>query len=267
MKVRGQRIYYLVPSLIFLISGCGGGGAVIPAAGSAGTGTAKMIVVHSKSANPREECGVVKTYRVTVSGAGIDEPVVKEFSGEAENGTVEGIPSGGGRTVLVEAINPSGRLIREGALEGVVVEPGGLAEVTVEMDAVPIFANLEDGNAIANNRLKFVLFADPEDPLEVREKSGAASSVVCDLAACEDEFYPDAASGLVTMVPGSVSPGEHTFEVVSKRTGKSSTITIKIMDGSKIGPAPLFGGGRAGSSAISRIGYGPPSLGPVLTEY
>lgn len=253
-----------------------------PYANSAGLSSAKLVVSNSNSVDPKKAYGEVKKYKVTVSGPGIEVPIEKDFDGNATGGVIDGIPVGADRAVKIEAINLNSQLIREGEAGSVVISPGQISEIEVELDAVPIFINLDDGNVVANNRLKFELFADPEDPLEVEDQIDGTSNLLFDLATSAGEVWPDVVSGVAAMAPQAVSTGEHVFKVASKRTGKSSSVTVNVIDGSKIYAAPLFSGGtvdisgeyvgvaRAGSAIHASAGAGavwPRVLEAVLFEY
>jgi hypothetical protein len=263
--------------------GCGGS-AGSPNVNSSGgsAGSAKLVIHNSQSKDDSKDYGAVKIYKVSVSGAGIAEPIEVEFSGDSESGVIEGIPSGAERKVEVSAINNNDQLIRQGAAEGVHVAPGAVSEVDVEMDAVPIFANLRDGNVVKDTRLRFELFADPEDPLHVEEVLGDSNVALFDVVTDSAELYPDINSGIAMMVPAGVTPGEHSFKVYSDRTGRSSAVTIKVIDGTKVKPAPIYSGGNLGLAgnyiSVARMGafhnvpvksgaLWPITLGYILTEF
>ena len=129
----------------------------------AGDGSLSVVVSNSKSFDPRAQHGRVERYVVKIEGDGIADPILAEFSGEASEGVVEGVPAGDRRTVSVTAINPNGATIRAGETPGVSVGDG-MTEVSVDMQAVPIFTNLADGAILDNTRLVFRIFSDPGHP-------------------------------------------------------------------------------------------------------
>lgn len=237
-------------------------------------GSAKVVVSRSRSADARKSYGVIKKYTVAVSGDGVSEPITKEFNGDAESGVVDGIPAGTNRVVSVEAVNMGDKLIRMGGRADVTIVAGEVTEVEIEMSAVPIFTNLADGNIVASTRLRFEVFADSDDPLEIHEISGASPHVLMDIATGLSEIFPDKVTGLGIMTPQPISAGDYRFRVASKKSGYFSEVSIKIVDGEKIHPAPMYSGGevwtrgeyvglsRAGSSihAGSRSGAVWPNL-------
>lgn len=227
--------------LMTMVFGCGGGsggGLSLDV-----TGSAKIVVRNSRSKDGSKDYGAVNKYTVSIYGEGMSEPIEAEFEGDAENGVIEGVPSGGGKTVTVTAINKDDRPIRQGEAEEVNVASGGVTEVEVKLEAVPIFANLYDGNIVKNTRLRFELFADPEDPLHVEEVLSDKNVTLFDAVSNLEELLPDANTGIAVMVPQNIKPGEHQFKVLSARTGRSSSVKIKVVDGADVKPAPLYSGG------------------------
>lgn len=247
--------YQLSALLLILISSCGGGSGSSSQNQSTCTGpcgVVKLVVKGSKSFNPNIEHGRIVTYHVTVTGEGIDLPVTAEFDGAATKGVIEGIPTGSNRKITVEAVNPNSIMIRQGETSGVSIQGGATANVEVTMESVPIFTNIADGNTIDNTRLIFQLFADPTSPVLVEDASGVSPSVLADVSTTNTEINLDTSTGLGRMSPALQSVGQHTYIVRNPVTGKSSAITVNLVDGTKRKGAPFVAAGANSSSAAQR---------------
>jgi hypothetical protein len=218
----------------------------------------KLVVKGSKSFNPNINHGKIVTYRVTISGEGIDQSIVAEFDGTATEGVIEGIPTGGGRQIVVEAINPNDAIIRQGEKGDVTVEGGRVAEVEVTLESVPIFTNIADGNSLDNTRLIFQIFSDPQNPVVVVEDATSAeASALADVSTQTTEINLDVSTGLGKLAPVLQPAGQHKYTVRNINTGRSSTVTVGLMDGTKRKGAPFFAAGDHGSpSARRRVSCG-----------
>ena len=206
------------------------------------TGSIKATIANSKSFNPNISHGQIKKYIVTISADDITESIIKEFEGDAESGVIDGIPVGKKRVIRVEAINQNKSKIKEGESYDIEIVPAEVAEVQVDLVAVPIFANLGDGNTIPNTRFKAVIFNDGSDPIEILDDFGNTELPVMDINSMLTEIVVDLSTGLATFLPQLLPSGEHKLTARNLKTGKHTTITVRLVDGTKIIPAPLFGG-------------------------
>ncbi|MFA4971591.1 MAG: hypothetical protein WC683_03180 [bacterium] len=241
-----KRIIALLALLA--LAGCGAGEF-----SGAGGGMLAVRVRHAASFNPNIEHGRIEMYRVTVDGEGMERPIVATFDGNAEEGIVSGVPTGDNRTVAVEAVNPNDAVIRAGEAFGVKVN-GGVTEVPVDMEAVPIFTNIASGNTIDNTRLVFKLFSDPSNPVEVLEYEGDEQTALVDASTNLSEIYLDQSTGLGKFAPLPIRPGKREFEVRDMLTGRSHRAIVLMIDGTHRRPAPLVsttavGEGLSGCSA------------------
>ncbi len=236
------------------LASCGGGGG---AKGNAGS--LAVVVTGAKSFNPRIEHGRIEKYSVTISGEGIEQPISAEFAGDAGSGLIEGVPCGENRSISVEAVNANGVKIRAGEEAGVEVS-GGVNEVAVEMEAVPIFANLADGNSIDNTRLIFKIFSDPTNPVTVEEIYDGEAKQLVDASLNTAEIHLDQSTGLGLMAPAVLSPGNHLFEVRDLVTGRSSLANVLLLDGSRRKGAPFVSttqiGGRTNACSAPACAAG-----------
>jgi len=206
--------------------------------GDSGGGAIAIKVTNAASFDPSAEHGRIEMYRVTVTGEGIDAPVIAEFSSEVEEGVVSGISTGDGRTVAVEAVNPNGVSIRAGEAFDVEVG-GGITEVTVTMEAVPIFTNVAEGNTIDNTRLVFKIFSDPANPVAVREYSGESMRALIDASTSLTEIHLDLSTGMGKFAPALMDPGVRDFAAVDLVTGRTHRVKVLVVDGAGRRPAPL----------------------------
>ena len=237
----GSLPIYLKTLLIFtvFISACGGTG--LDGGGGGGTyGGAKVIINRSRGLEKGRYAKVEK-YLVKVSSPDMDEEITAEFDGGTKYGVVEGVPAGKDRHLEVTAVNPDGKTIRAGERGGITVYGGKVADVEVTMEAVPIFVNLKDGNTVPSTRLAFQIFSDPNDVVEVLDTTNQAP--LFDIASGLNEITTDVSTGIGTMRPQGISPGEHVFRVLSKTTGRYSEVKVRVVDGMGGRPAPLYSAG------------------------
>ncbi len=235
----------LIFVLVLLVS-CGGGtNSGSRSACDGACGVLKVAVTGSKSFNPSIEHGRIISYRVTISGAGIETPIVAEFDGTATGGVIENIPVGADRQIVVEAVNANNAIIRQGEQGGVIIEGGNTAEVDVAMQAVPIFTNLADGNTLDNTRLVFQIFSDPANPVAVEDVTGTSSAILADASSTATQINLDVATGLGKMAPSLQPTGQRKYKVYDVVSGRFSEVTLNLNDGTKRRGAPLFATGDA----------------------
>jgi hypothetical protein len=242
-----------------LLTSCGGGGSATSSSQSSCTGPCgvlKLAVTGSKSFNPKIDHGRIVTYRVTLSGDGIDPPIVATFDGGATEGVIDGIPTGSNRQIAVDAINPNDLTIRQGEKADVTVEGGKTADVEVNMEEVPIFTNVTEGSIIENTRLIFQIFSDPTNHVVVEDISNDASAALADISTMATEISLDTSTGLGRMAPALQPTGEHKYKVSDVNTGRSSVVTVKILDGTKRKGAPFVAAGSSEPTARRRVSCG-----------
>jgi stage V sporulation protein SpoVS len=242
MKTKLNKIL-IVTSLIFAV-GCGGGGL------NKGGGILQVVVKNAQSFNPNIEHGRIVAYQVMVTGEGIDTPITAEFSGDAVEGVIDGIPVGEERQVSVKAINPNSLTIKEGEKQNISIAGGKVTETEIDLQSVPIFTNIANGNTIENTRLVFRIFADPQSSVAVEEIGTEISSQIVDTKTSKTEVNLDISSGLGELAPQLQPPGVHTYKVSDVLTGRYSEITVNLVDGTKRRGAPFFAGGSVTDPAL-----------------
>jgi hypothetical protein len=240
-------------AITILVGGCGGGDAE----NLGGASTLAIKVVGAQSFNPSISHGNISSYLVTIEGEGIPEPIEAEFSGDATEGVIENVPSGDNRIVSVRAINSNDVEIRAG--EAMDVHVGsGINEVDIEMESVPIFTNLTDGNVIESSRLAMRIFADPDRELIIDDVFDGRTSGLFDLSSGLGGVDLDQSSGMGLFVPGRLMPGKHTFVVRDVETSRKTSVEAFVVSGNRR-PAPLISAGLMSAGVCSRVV-------PMLTE-
>ena len=248
MNNMNRTIFFLF--LILALSACGHQTGDPQKAPGGLSGAVKATVTGSKSFNPNISHGDIKSYKVTVTSGDMETPIEAFFDGSAGSGVVENVPAGRDRIVKVEAINSNEKIIRAGEETGLVIVAGETAEAQIEMESVPVFANLNDGNAIPNTRFIARVFSDPADSVTIEDEFEGVSLPLFDLNLNDDELRPDMSNGEARFSPAPLPAGEHRLTVKNVRTGRSSTVTVRLTDGTKLRPAPLYSGGTAGGVRV-----------------
>ena len=243
--------------LIFILTSCGGTSTQNQSACEGTCGVVQLVVKGSKSFNPGIEHGRIVSYRVTISGEGIDSPIAAEFDGSATGGRIDGVPVGSNRQVTVEAVNPNSLVIRQGETAGVEIEGGKIVETEVALESVPIFTNIADGNTIDNTRLVFKIFADPTGDLVVEDVTADLVYILADASVSDTRVNLDASTGLGKLAPVLQPTGQRNYKVRNLATGRSSVITVNLSDGTKQKGAPFFAAGdKESPDARRRVSCG-----------
>lgn len=247
-----QKICLPVFVFLMFLNACGPEG---PDVGVGGGGAIAICVRGADAFNPNIEHGRVEKYRVVVRGKGIEGRMGGEFPGDTDEGVIEDVPAGEDRVVIVEAENANGSVIRAGEATGVHTG-GGVTEVFVDLESVPIFANLREGGIVHNTRLAMRIFSDPSHPVVVLDVSDTENLSLVDAATNSREIYADEATWLGSFSPAILPAGGHRFIVSDLSNGRSSEINLMLIDGEDMRPAPFMAAcapGKALSSLIMPI--------------
>ncbi len=242
--------HFIILVMLSLFVGCGSPGS---GKGVEGEGVLSIKVSGIPSFDANIEHGMIDMYRITISDSDIEGNIVAEFSGDADEGVVEGVPTGRGRQIVVEAINQNGEIVRIGEVYDVDVG-SGMNDVEVWLDSVPVFANLRDGGVVQNTRLRIRLFSDPSHSVIVDAISDGETSTMTDVSSNLSEIYSDESTWQGSLSPGLLAPGEFSFMARDLTIGRGADISLTLIDGDDAKPAPLFSGSstnRFSSSSIS----------------
>jgi hypothetical protein len=184
----------------------------------------------------------VEKFVVTVSGNGIEEPLVAEFPGDATEGIIEGVPAGRDRVVEVEAINEDDWTLRAGEEEGVKVNGGSTSDVDIALEAVPVFINLAPESVVENTRLIFRVYSEESSPVVIEDLFKAQSDLIVNPSTSVPELDLDQATGLGLLAPRVRPVGRHEFTVRSTANGRSNTANVRLLDGAIRKAAPFVAG-------------------------
>lgn len=171
----------------------------------------------------------IEQYRITVSGGNIDEPMVFTVPGNAEGASVDDIPKGENRTLLVEALNNRDQVICRRELRGVSIKGGKLTPVEMSLLAVPFIANISDGNIVTQTRLVFRGYGEPSGAVEILDNFQGNEIVLTDLDTNSDLVSPTVSDADFTFRPAVLPIGEHTFTVRDTQTGETSEVTATLV--------------------------------------
>lgn len=185
------------------------------------------------------------TFRVTISAPDLSPPLVVTFPGTAVEGQVTGIPVGENRTVLIEAINASGQVVRRRQLPGITISGDRPTPVVASLLSVPLVTNIPNNGLVTQTRLVFKGYAEPGSGLEITDAPPAgSSSVLTDINDSETMISPSLSDGGFTFQPSLLALGLHTFTITDLSSGEKSQITVTVV---RAGRQPGLGFNVAGS--------------------
>lgn len=217
----------------------------------------------SISALPSPRLEVVK-FKVTVTGEGIEPPILVEADRAATEIEVLGIPPGPARSILIEALNSEGEVIRRRRIDNVTISPGVVTPIQTSLNTVPLILNLRNGGIVITRNLKIVGFGEPGSTLEVTSetKDGTLS-----LAISPDGdpivVSPSLSTGLFELIPGERPLGRQTITVTDNGSKESSSVTVSVITGDDRPGRRISPAGALGPS----ISVGPGIGGPRSTHF
>lgn len=235
---------------VLVVASCGSDPR--PDRGAGGNGALSLSVKSPDSFDPHTTHGKVVKYAVTVTGPGFSAPISAEFPGDATEGLIENVPTGGGREISVVAVNPNGSTILAGEANGVTIGEG-ITDAEVGLERVPIFANISDGSVTLNTRLVLDVFADPGRAVVIDDSSDENTFSIVDASSSASEIFSNESTWLASVSPKVLPIGPHTLTVRDKENGRSSTVTIKLLDGSLMRPAPIAAATSSSNVASSVV--------------
>ncbi len=188
----------------------------------------------------------VERFRVVVSGSDFSPPIEVFFPSDTASGQISGIPVGDNRTVLIEALNHTGMVIRRRELSGISIAGGEPTPVVATLLSVPIVTNLSNGNLVTQTRLMLKGYAEPAAGLQVEEINGATpSSVLTDISTSSSVVTPALSDGGFEFHPQLLALGPHTFRIRDTGTGQENIVTVTLV---RPGRTPGVGLGLAGKT-------------------
>lgn len=249
--------------ILFCLSSCSGGGSNEVAIDGKNL---SLAVTNSRSFNPDIDHGKIDYYQVTITAPDIQKPIVERYEGDSTAAKMMGIPSGESRTILVEAINPNGLVIRRGEKEGISIIPGKTTQADISMNSVPIFTNLRDKAAVSGTRIRFDIFGEPDSELEVLNLTQGTETFVIDQSTGSTILDTSNDEGLFSLSPQEFETGAYTFQIRDKKTGESTTVNVTFLE-STIRPGLMVNTGgsvskKGGETTLVTLGqpyYRPPN--------
>jgi hypothetical protein len=249
-------IKYICLLGVLVFAGCATPQSVAVSDCAGGDCGSVMLVVHNaKAVQGYAPYSRIEKYVVTVTGQGIEEPLVGEFPGDATEGVIEGVPAGEGRVVEVTAINEDDWTLRAGEEEGIKINGGATADVDVTLEAVPVFTNISRESVVENTRLIFKVYSEEPDPVVIEDLFDAQSDLVVNPSTSAPEIDLDQSTGLGFLAPRVRPIGQHEFTVRSTATGRANTAHVRLLDGALRKAAPFVAGSELGSFS-ARAGDG-----------
>lgn len=197
-----------------------------------------VIIERPKGFSTQTEHGKIERYKITISGEDIAEPINAEFLGTNSEARIEGVPCGDGRSISVEAINPNGAVVFAADKNNVNIS-GGVNEIEVKMESVPVFTNLFNGSVVEKNRLVVGIFADPNDKILIGSRvNGAEVSLSRDLE--ELPISTNESTWMYGLSAKNLSAGEYEIFAKDVTNNRQSSVTVRLVDTGGLVPAPIF---------------------------
>lgn len=217
----------------------------------------------SLSALPSPRLEVAK-FKVTVTGEGIEPPLVVEADSAATEIEVLGIPPGPARSILIEAFNSDGEVIRRRRIDNVTISPGVVTPIQTSLNTVPLILNLRNGGIVLASTLKVSGFGEPGSTLEITSETREGTlSLAESVDGTPIIVSPSLSTGLFELIPGERPLGRQTITVTDTGSGESSSVTLTIIAGDDRPGRRLSPAGGL-SPAIS---MGPGTGGPRSVQF
>jgi hypothetical protein len=188
----------------------------------------------------------VSRFVVTVTGEDLEEPVVINLDSDTTGTSLEDLPEGTSRTLLVEALNAEGIVVRRRQIDGVTIDKDNTEPIVVSLNTVPLFTNIRNGNRVIVDRLLMLGVGEPGGSLEINDEYGGSTAALIDIAVGDSVITPSIDMGDFSFLPSVLSQGMHTFTLSDLDTGESSKVTVRLVP-----PGSLPGTGIVSFGGIS----------------
>jgi hypothetical protein len=224
----------LLLSLLMLHCGqAGDGGHVV-----VGDGAATLAIYRSQSSAVHP---MLEAHRVIVRISGDSFDTLEfAFAADVTELLMEGIPSGRDRYVTVAVENIREQVVRMGEQSDVDIASDGVTDVTMTLDAVPIFTNVVDGSIVANTRFRPEVITAPGHTIHVRyQRDGGFDEPLIDAALGTDAIVTDPDVGVAAIATPPLAPGQYHLVVRDAETARTSQAELTIVDGTQRRSAPF----------------------------
>ncbi len=262
-----KKYLFLCVGWAFLAAGCGGndndGFVVIKLERADLTaGLPDLAAAASESAFSMDLLRVA-TFQAMVTAEDMEVPMVATADATAEQIEIRGIPYGDDRTILVEALNSRGDVLRRRRLEGLEIKKGVVSNVEGRWNTVPLALNLTNGSVLSAARFRVLGFGEPGSPIRVSSVSNAGDAVAF-IALSESEaatvLSPSLSSGVFNFRQRPSALGRQTLTLRDENNGESSSVTVTVVEGDPPGRR-LVSAGDLGPAVTVGSAMGGPKMG------
>lgn len=214
----------------------------------------KAVSANNKNINPL----IVTRFQVTITGEGIEEPLVAKENANVGQIQVLDI-SPGQRDILIEAYNGFDEVIRRRLIETVTIKAGVVTPIKTSLHTLPIILNYRNNAVALKSRFRIYGFGEPGakltlDTLQRDERLQLDQSVDGDALV----ISPSISTGLFEFAPASVPTGRQTLQLFDPATNESSKKDITVVENeqrpgmrfvstSQVGPVLTMGSGIGGN--------------------
>lgn len=185
-------------------------------------------------------------FQALVTAGDIETPITATAEASADQIEIRGIPYGENRTILVEALNSRGDVLRRRRLEGLEIKKGVVSNVEGRWNTVPLALNLADGSVLSAERFRVLGFGEPGSPIRVSSVSdagGAVAFVSLNETVPQTVVSPSLSSGLFNFRQRPSALGRQTLTLRDENNGETSSVTVYVIEGEPPGRRLVSAGG------------------------
>ncbi|QQR81236.1 MAG: hypothetical protein IPJ69_03615 [Deltaproteobacteria bacterium] len=194
----------------------------------------------------------VTRFKLTVSGEGISSPIIAEADGSATEVEVLEIPPGVNRSLLIQAFNSDGEVIRRRQIDGLNLNPGVITPIHTSLNTIPLILNLRNGNVVQANSLRLQCFGEPGSSLSITAEASNGTSISLNESVSDPILVsPSVSTGLADYIPPTSLRGRQKLEVRDSQSGESSSVTVLIIDSNRPGTRLSAAGGSNPSTSLN----------------
>lgn len=202
----------------------------------------------------------IASFQATVTAEDMELPLIATADATAEQIEIRGIPYGDNRTILVEAMNSRGDVLRRRRLEGVEIKKGVVSNVEGRWNTVPLALNLIDGSVVSAARFNVLGFGEPGSPIRVSSASNAGEAVAF-VALSETDastvISPSLSSGVFNFRQRPSALGKQTITLRDENNGESSSVNIYVVEGDLPGRRTVSAGALGPTATVGSAMGGP----------
>lgn len=251
------KFHSLIINIIFLgLCGCGVAGLGSVDGNIIGNSDNLKIIMSGSSNDGVHPLMKINEYQMLFhkSDGNIDERVIAYNSSIAH---LKDLPSGSYKMIEVLGKNIRGDTVRYARAGSLSVSKGQQNSISLQLNPVPIFANIRNNAVEFNTRFRPVIVGFPNETLSVWHKKSddAELSALLDVVSNSNEPQLTSDKATYDYSPKMLDVGEYDLVVEDRITGLQTNVQIRLLDGSKIRPAPVNGAGAVTASSLeSKVG-------------